>query len=331
MLHLLPPEVKVTYVDAMAKREQLRGLVSKILQACPIRPVFSFSKKMYHKFGGIFASRVHTREECIYDAAIAYQDGLATWYVSQNIHALKKIAFVHTDFAMAQYHIAHERKIYVAFDQICFGSKAAQASFLSCMPQFTKRVCIVPNVINVREIREKAIKGTGFTDDFNGLRIVTLGRLSHEKGCYKIPELVEKLHADGFSFRWYLIGDGPLRDKLKQSDSRELVLLGTRENPYPFLKQCDLYVQPSDYEGFCISLAEARALFCPIVTCDFSGAREQIVDGETGIITGFRAVEIYEGIKRILENNDLRAHFKEQLTQSIQNDDSLIQRWLLEL
>lgn len=331
LLHLLPTEVKVNYVDAMAKRERLRDWTSKILQACHIPLVFSFFKRIYHKFGVYFALRVHTRENYAYDTAIAYQDGLVTWYVAQNICALKKIAFVHTDFAMAQYNIAHERQIYVGFDQICFGSKAAQTSFLSHMPQFAERACIVPNVTNIKEIREKARNGIGFTDGFDGLRIVTLGRLSHEKGCYKIPELVKKLKEDGFYFRWYLIGDGPLRAKLKQFNRSELVLLGTRENPYPFLQQCDLYVQPSDYEGFCISLAEARALACPIVTCDFSGAREQIADGETGIITGYHSMEIYEGIKRILDNKDLRAHFKEQLTQSMQHDNSLIQQWLLEL
>lgn len=327
LLSTLPPQVHIQYATAMEKREKLRSLVSKALQTRPLRPLFHLCKGLYHRFGGVLSSGTH-REEQAYDVAISYQDGLATWYVAKQITAKRKIAFVHTDFAMAQYNIAHEEKVYHAFDQICFASLASKDSFLSCMPQFASHAIFVPNVVDRKVLLERAEQGKGFSDAFEGLRILTVGRLSHEKGSHKIPKIIRNLEDTGISFRWYLIGDGPLRESLEQADCKELVLLGLQSNPYPFFKQCDLYVQPSDYEGYCIALAEARVFSKPAVVCDFLGAREQLKNAVTGLITGFSEEELCEGIKTVLGNKALRAQFTKQLSLSSQENFALVRQWI---
>ena len=323
----IPEGITVDDAAGGGKLESVRSALSKTLQTPLLRPLFSLAKKCYHRFGStLLASGSGNAAE--YDLAIAYQDGLSTWYMAQRVSAKKKIAFVHTDFTMAQYDAKQESAVYQNFQEICFGSLAARDRFLSLLPAFAARCSIVPNVVDRDAIRKKAEDGNGFTDDFSGLRILTVGRLSHEKGSDKIPGLVKKLDALQISYHWYLIGDGPLAASLKETDSENLVLLGVQSNPYPFLNACDVYVQPSDYEGYCIALAEARALARPIVTCDFAGAREQIVSGESGIITDFSEDALFQGIAAVIESASLRAKFSQALAGETDPSLSQVQAWI---
>lgn len=328
LLDQLPPQVRVQYSAAMGQQEKLRGAVSSLLQRGPLRPLFRWAKGLYHRFG----ERLTARDSAIasYDVAVAYQDGMATWFVAQNIDASQKIAFIHTDFSLAGYDITREREVYQSFQRICFSSQTSSASFLTCLPEFVDKVTVVPNVIDPQEIQTLAAEGPGFIDDFNGLRLVTVGRLSHEKGVYKIPEIIQRLRPLNVSFRWYLIGDGPLMKTLERTAQAypELILLGSHANPYPFVQQCDLYVQPSDYEGYCIALAEARSLYRPSVVCPFAGSHEQLHSGETGIITGFSAEELADTISQLFLQPTLRTQMISNLQSHAMQTNPVSFAWL---
>jgi glycosyltransferase involved in cell wall biosynthesis len=123
---------------------------------------------------------------------------------------------------------------------------------------------------------------------------------------------------DNLNLRWYLIGDGEEKENLeylikKNNLADRIILLGTIVNPYPYFKECDIYVQPSRHEGYCITLAEARLFNKAIVTTDSVGAKEQIVDGETGLIVKFDKFEIYNAIKKIIENKQLGIYITDNL------------------
>lgn len=123
---------------------------------------------------------------------------------------------------------------------------------------------------------------------------------------------------DNLNLRWYLIGDGKEKENLeylikKNNLEDRIILLGTIGNPYPYFKECDIYVQPSRHEGYCITLAEARLFNKAIVTTDSVGAKEQIVDGETGLIVKFDKFEIYNAIKKIIENKQLGIYITDNL------------------
>src|SRR5699024_5545286 len=122
---------------------------------------------------------------------------------------------------------------------------------------------VFENIVSAKELQYLAKDGESFSDGYHGLRIVTLGRLSKEKGPQLIPEVVKRLKEEGFRFRWYLIGDGNLRGAMeaiikKLNIQNELVLLGAQTNPYAYLKDAEVYVQPSLTEGYGISLKEAQ-------------------------------------------------------------------------
>ena len=300
-----------------------------MLQKNIFRPIFPKAKAIYHKFGSqaITYGRWNT---AYYDTVVAYQDGMATWYVARAMQARRKIAFVHTDFCRAGYDADKERQFYAAFDQICFGSQASRSSFLQVLPEYEHRTKLVANGVSAEQIRALSKNGKGFADGFTGLRILTVGRLSREKGVYKVPELIRRLKGLQIPFRWYLIGDGPVRKKLAalSRELPELILLGQRENPYPYMRQCDIYVQPSDYEGYCIALSEARILYRPCVVCDFSGAEEQIKHGETGLVVGFGIQELFDAVAHLMTDSQLRARLSVNLEKDQYSAEISIKQWI---
>ena len=128
----LPDQVHVKVEPRTGQAERLRAAVSKALRQYRCNRLFALAKKAYHHFGGMMARRESSEE---YDVAVAYSDGLATWYVARSIQAARKIAFVHTDFSKAGYNAQQERWVYGCFEQIVFASQAARKSFLSVLPE----------------------------------------------------------------------------------------------------------------------------------------------------------------------------------------------------
>jgi glycosyltransferase involved in cell wall biosynthesis len=124
------------------------------------------------------------------------------------------------------------------------------------------------------------------------------------------------------------LGEGPSRkeyEKLIKEDNiqNKFILLGSDPNPYPYIDQCDIYVQPSRHEGYCLTLAEAKCLNKPIVTTNFTGAEEQIINENTGLIVNINEFEIYNAVKKLIINRDLCMKLSKNLTE--ENFDSPIE------
>ena len=171
----------------------------------------------------------------------------------------------------------------------------------------------------------------GFNDSFNGVRILTVGRLSKEKGQDLTINVLDRLKNEGYKVKWYCIGDGPEKDNYKQiiknlKIETDYILLGSKLNPYPFMKQCDIYVQPSRHEGYCITLGEARCFDNPIVTTNFTGAKEQIKNEVTGLICDTSEEGIYKSIKDLLDDKDLYNNIKINLSKEIVDSTSEISK-----
>lgn len=322
LLSNIPEWVKIEVLKGAGKLEVVRRNTSFLLSKLGNKRLFFISKAIFHKFGG----RIKTgklKNDQRFDVVIAYKDGTATWYTSQSNLAPVKIAFIHTDFKRAGYNPISQRKVYEEFNRIYCVSNASKENFLSLLPQFSDKTEVMLCAVNTRRIRDMAKKGEGFPDQFTGLRILTVGRISHEKGIDKAVDIVIKLKAAQYNVRWYIVGDGAEKEALVRKAAKlqidtDIVFLGQLANPYRLLSDCDIYVQPSNYEGYCISLAEARSLYRTIVACDFAGAREQIKDGKTGIITGMSVDELYRGIEKVIKDKSLRSF----LQHNLQEDDA---------
>lgn len=264
-----------------------------------------------------------------YDIAIAYHTpaSFPVIYVHNNIRAKRKVAWIHSDVSKYIKELEPYKEYYDHFNKIFCVSKYRLNKFVEAFPHLKERVSVFYNLINQEKINFLS-KEKGFVDKFNGVRILTIGRLTEEKGQDIIPHVISKSLEKGHNIKWYCIGDGELRYKLenlikKYNLEERLILLGTKNNPYPYLKQCEIYVQPSRHEGFCISLAEARIINKTILATDFVGAKEQINDNNTGMIVKFDKDLIYKKLDYLLENKNFCQQLEKNLSlenKQINND-----------
>lgn len=258
-----------------------------------------------------------------FDCAIAYSDTIqCAQIVCERVRARKRIAWFHTEYPRAFVEPEHYLDYYNKFDILYACSEDLATKLNKLMPTLEHPISFFPHFLNVKFYKEMACAGCGYSDDFRGIRILSVGRLSNQKGFDVAISVHAKLISAGYDIRWYVIGDGELIGELNESIIQHgvqdsFILLGLRLNPYPFFSECDLYVQPSRYEGYCLTVAEARAFSKPIVCTDFTGARDQIRDGVTGMIVKCDEQNIYLGVKQMLDHPELRAMFSNNLSQTI--------------
>ena len=265
--------------------------------------------------------RVHF-DDTEYDCAISYSDSLVcVAIVAERIDSRRRLVWFHGDFPDQHIRQENYQHYYRKYDRLFAVSSALVDKLNSRIPSLPRPVELFPHIIDPSDYAAKAAAGKGFTDVFTGLRILSVGRLSEQKGFDLAVEVHARLIRAGYPVRWYVVGGGhaenSLRDAIQSAGVQDsFMLLGQDANPYPYFAQCDIYVQPSRYEGYCLTIAEARAFFKPIVCTDFAGAREQIVDGETGLIVPCEVDAIYQAVKRLLDTSALRQTFSRNLSRS---------------
>lgn len=256
-----------------------------------------------------------------YDVAISYQgppSHFSAYLVVNKIKAKKRIQWVHSDVSKLNLDIKTTNNLYKNFDKIFVVSKEGKDKFEEVFPHLKNKTEVFSNILSSKLAKQQAELKKGFDDNFEGIRVLTVGRLSGEKGQGITIPILSKLRNNGYNVKWYCIGEGVLREdyeKLIKEYNLEdyYILLGNHTNPYPYFKECDIYVQPSKFEGYCITLAEARMFNKPIVSTDFIGAREQLTNRETGLIVPFNDKQIYSAIKEIIDDEKLRKRFSVNL------------------
>lgn len=262
-----------------------------------------------------------------YDLAIAYLEGGSTYYVHDHINADKKMTFLHVDYEYAGYTRKLDRDCYLDFDKIFTVSTEVKEGFTKVYPECTEKTEIFYNLIDRESIREKSCLQGGFTDDYQGKRILTVGRLTSQKAYEIAIDAMKRLKDKGIDARWYVLGEGELRERLqKQIDQLDLaedfLLLGAVENPYPYYAQCDLYVHATRFEGKSIAIQEAQTLGCAILVSDCSGNREQVTEGVNGRLCQLTAEEISQCIEEMLNDEEAcKAYGKMAMKQQSQQQD----------
>lgn len=191
-------------------------------------------------------------------------------------------------------------------DKIFVVSKEVLDSFVNMFPQLENKCELRYNIIDTNTIMKMSKeKVNDIYVNKDEKMIVTLGRLTEEKGQDIIPEIAFKLKQKGLNFKWYIIGEGVLEKKIASRVSELqldeiVVLLGKKLNPYPYLMKADVYVQTSIHEGFCITLAEAKVFGMPIVSTKFAGAYEQLEDRVDCVIVNRNVEEMALVIEQLL-------------------------------
>lgn len=251
------------------------------------------------------------RLEETYDLAVAFIEGGATYYVADHVKAEKKAAFVHVDYQKAGYTRELDLNCYKSFDKIFAVSQEVKQEFGKAYPEWVGKTDVFHNILDIKGIQWKARVKGGFTDKFDGIRLLTIGRLTAQKALEVSIEAMSLLKKEFFPVRWYVLGEGDQRDFLEKTIERfglkeDFILLGAVENPYPYLAQADIYVHASRFEGKSIAIQEAQILGKAIVVSDCSGNREQVTDREDGIMCRFTAESIRDGIVLLMNDKELK-------------------------
>lgn len=255
-----------------------------------------------------------------YDVAIAYAGPteIIDAYISHKVKAEKKIAWVHFDISKHKINKKLYNNLYERFDKIFAVSNECKKKLDEIIPMVRNKSQVLFNIISEDLINEMSKCYVDFDDNYKGVKIITVGRLSKEKGQELAINVLAKLKQDGYKVRWYCIGDGSAKEIYKElikekNLENDFILLGAISNPYPYIKKADIYVQTSIHEGYCLTLAEAKCLCKPIISTDFIGAYEQIENNINGCISKAEDNEIYRCIKNIINDSKLRSTFIKNL------------------
>ena len=270
-----------------------------------------------------------------YDVAVAYASpsDFISYVVAKKITAKQKIQWIHFDFEKVVHNYAFAKKFYPYFSKIYCVSESGRNNFIKILPQFIKKTQVFYNISNPAKIIDASKAAESFPTDFDGMRVLTVGRFTKEKGYHLLPEVVQKLKAEEISFKWYLVGDGKEKERVMKIAREcdicdELIFLGAKENPYAFMRDCDVYVQPSVHEGFGITVEEAKVFNKPIVITNFASAKDLIKHNETGFITEVSSEGIFRALKSLLLDDILRSIFTENLSsENSMNSTDVSQLW----
>lgn len=206
------------------------------------------------------------------------------------VKAKKKVTWCHTDYDTLYPNKGMDRKTYEAVDHVVFVSDACREKMTRFYPALTDKTRVIENILGEELLLQQAevpVKDMPHLDD--GYRLLSIGRFSEAKNFDNVPNICKSLLDAGLHVKWYLIGYGGdeelIRQKILEAGMEEhVILLGKKENPYPYIKACDLYVQPSRYEGKCVTVREAQTLGKPVVITRYATSASQLEDGEDGMI-----------------------------------------------
>lgn len=246
-----------------------------------------------------------------FDLAVAWLEGASAYYVAEHVKAARKCAFIHIDYESAGYTREMDRNCWDSFEKIFMVSREVKEHFLAVYPEYADKAEIFHNLVDQEGIRRRSREAGGFSDGYEGKRLLTVGRLTWQKAYDIAIDAMKLLKDKGCNVRWYILGEGDQRRTLEKKIAalqlkEDFVLLGVAENPCPYYAQADIYVHATRFEGKSIAIQEAQTLGCAVIASDCNGNREQIENGEDGILCQLTPEGIAESIETLLQNEETR-------------------------
>ncbi|MCF6168483.1 glycosyltransferase [Lutibacter sp.] len=248
-----------------------------------------------------------------YDIAIAYNQGLVTYFVNKYIFANKKYAWLNTDYKKAGYNIAFDYPIYKNLDGVIAVSTETKMRLDEELNKINKKmpIEIIKDITDQKIIQQQAGYQQKVKFNKNKLNLVSVGRLVSSKGFKLAIEACKILLDKGYPIQWYIVGEGSERENLEKSILRNKLegcffLIGADSNPYTYMKKALIYVQTSLFEGLGLTVVEASYLYKPIVSTNFPTIHGIIKDGKTGLVAEMNAESIAIQIERLILDETLR-------------------------
>lgn len=261
-----------------------------------------------------------------FDTAVIYSDRAAETAV-RAVSADRILMFYHHGAMRREY---HDELGYHRAEKVIAVSEALAEKLKAYRPMYAGKIIAVNNLIDVAGVREKSLETPETVFPKDCFNIVSCGRLASAKGMDLAVAACAKLVNDGLTdIRWWIVGGGPEEPSLRAQIrafgvERYVTLLGMQDDPYPYIRQADLYVQPSRFEGHCVTVLEARLLAVPILATR-NAAEEQIEDGKTGRLCKPDSASIADAAAELYRMPELRQAFRDALrSHDFEHDNAII-------
>ncbi len=258
-----------------------------------------------------------------YDCAIGYLEGNANRFVIESVKAKNKICYIHSDIVKLGLERKSTEKIFEKANRIVTVSEECKKSLEKNFPLAGGKVCVIENITSRRLLLEQSRSAEVFPKNQGETVLCTVGRCSEPKNISLAVDACAELVKRGKNIKWYHVGDGPLRGEIEKQIAENgleniFILLGEKFEPYPYMGQCDIYVQPSLYEGKSIAIDEAKCLCRPIIVTNFSTVNDQITDGVNGIVCRMDKNDMADKAELLI---DSRAE-RERLSENLKNEEA---------
>ena len=325
LLSLIPPQVNL-----LPEEPHYKALVTHIVQAVKEGHLCIASARVWAKvvtrirnwryhftdYGYVLKCRAHAYASRFlpslqgsYDLAISFND--PHWILARKTVAPEKLGWFHTDFERITPDEPMERRMWAECTHIVNVSDACKSAFDKAHPSLTGRSIVVENILAKPLIEQQAVAFTVREEipQDGSICLLSIGRFSTQKNFDNVPDICRRIREKGIDVKWYLIGYGGeeevIRQKIAEAGMGQYVkILGKKENTYPYIAACDLYIQPSRYEGKCVSVREAQMLGKPVVITRYPTSSSQLQDGVDGVIVPQDNQGCAEGIVALLRNPD---------------------------
>ena len=266
-----------------------------------------------------------------YDVAIGYLEKSTCYFVADKVKATKKIGWIHTDLEALKLDFDFEKNYFDKLDYVVTVSEGLKERLLLKLPSLKSKIKAIENINSKKMIVHLSEQEPQVKLDEHFFNIIFVGRLVKEKGLFMALDALYIIKGNQLKVRLYLVGKGSLENELKKyvNDkglTEEVIFLGMQANPYPLIKQADVFLMTSFYEGKSIALEEAKILNKPIVITNFSSAQDQIKDKITGIITEMNAESIAERLMQLYHEEAIRRSLKFNLSQEQLGNENEIEK-----
>lgn len=248
--------------------------------------------------------------------------------VKEKVNATKKIAWIHTDYSVVSVNEKAELPVWNSYDHIISISSDVTSTFLQTFPSLKHKIIEIENILSPAFVKAQALlyKPQEYSGDF--IKICSVGRFCDAKNYENIPFVSKILKDHGLRFKWFIIGYGDsslTKQSIKMTQTEDcVILLGKKDNPYPYIANCDIYAQPSRYEGKSVTVREAQILCRPTIVTNYPTATSQITNGKDGIICNMDNESIANAIYNLATDKTARLHLSTYLSEHDYGNESEI-------
>ncbi|PFK38367.1 glycosyl transferase [Bacillus cereus] len=322
---VLPEPIKYKYFDMSIKKS-----VTELMKIGDFKTIFSRGVLGYlaktETNGAVIEQKIwkymsnsigKINEE--YDVAIGFQEKNPIYFCVDKVKAKKKIGWIHTDYNKLGIDYSKEKFYFSKLDHIVTVSEELVNILKENFPEYENKIGCIHNIVSSRMIRKMSLEKVDFKEENDrSISLISVGRLAKEKGLDISLEAFNILIKKGYDLTWYLIGEGNVREELERIIKEEKLekrvkLLGVKENPYPYIKQADIYMQTSRYEGKSISIDEAKILTKPILITNFETANNHIRNNINGVIAEMTPMSVANHLELLIQEETLRSKFIDNL------------------